>query len=651
NAQRVAGRDSGMSGLRMEDLSRRLVGGNVTREKLSEDFVRQQDLLRQIQSDPQRKENAKLQAIYGISAFGADGKPLNNVQFLSERWKHYQGMSDAQVQAEAQTQGLDRDVALSLKRQSDPMTPTMTQKDVDAYQKGADSTAKFNDELAQFNENLHELAVTLGTEVLPKMDGLLNKLGHGAKEINDGLKETPQQIKRDQDIATSILSANLKAHGASWSDGKSDADYQADVMRQAIAQRKEEETKAAAAKAQADKAKNKPTDQDAMKKTFASQDASNVDTQQAATTMLSAAQLFQMTVNGLTGALTQSEIMGAMFAGQSGGMGSNMVAGANVGGAGRSGGKYPNVPASLQPLFDAANRAHGFAPGTLEGIASRESTFKPNAVSGKGAQGLMQVMPSNSKALGVSNPFDAAASINSGGQVYADMLKRAGGDPRKALAMYNAGTSPAAYNKPGPRGYADDVLSRQAAYANQKDAAHPATPGATGLPGAGLPGQLTWQQHQYAEALAKRTGEPITQIVNQGVNKGDMAKLGPMMAMQSHNDATAAALKAQGINAMAANVGFVPNGAAARAGNDWRVAAANENAIRNGLDSGMFQRDGGATAMTSNIPSGMGGAITINAPINISGVTDPQAAANHAVTALKSHFANAVNQNTTQVVR
>src|SRR5205085_361018 len=69
----------------------------------------------------------------------------------------------------------------------------------------------------------------------------------------------------------------------------------------------------------------------------------------------------------------------------------------------------------------------------------QESGSRPCAVSAKGAQGLMQLMPATSQQFGVADPFDARQNIQAGAKFLKQLLTRYGGDVTKALAAYNAG--------------------------------------------------------------------------------------------------------------------------------------------------------------------------------------------------------------------
>jgi soluble lytic murein transglycosylase-like protein len=81
----------------------------------------------------------------------------------------------------------------------------------------------------------------------------------------------------------------------------------------------------------------------------------------------------------------------------------------------------------------------GVPEALLRAVIHAESAFNPNALSSKGAQGLMQLMPDTAIDLGVVNPWDAAQNIRGGAQYLAQLLKRFNGDERLAAAAYNSG--------------------------------------------------------------------------------------------------------------------------------------------------------------------------------------------------------------------
>ncbi len=87
---------------------------------------------------------------------------------------------------------------------------------------------------------------------------------------------------------------------------------------------------------------------------------------------------------------------------------------------------------------DAAART-GVPVSLLTAVAQQESGFDPSAVSPAGAQGLMQLMPSTARGLGVTNPFDPTQAINGAAGYLKSLLSEFNGNTSFALAAYNAG--------------------------------------------------------------------------------------------------------------------------------------------------------------------------------------------------------------------
>ena len=104
----------------------------------------------------------------------------------------------------------------------------------------------------------------------------------------------------------------------------------------------------------------------------------------------------------------------------------------------------PGPGGDIQALAVAAARRHGLDPDLVLAVIAVESAFRPDAVSPKGAQGLMQLMPPTARGLGVTDSFDPRQNIEAGVR-YLKYLQDMYKDDRLALAAYNAG--PAAVQK------------------------------------------------------------------------------------------------------------------------------------------------------------------------------------------------------------
>ena len=97
-----------------------------------------------------------------------------------------------------------------------------------------------------------------------------------------------------------------------------------------------------------------------------------------------------------------------------------------------------NAPAALRALMRQAANNNGVDPDLLDALVQQESGYSTTARSKAGAMGLTQLMPETAASLGVTNPFDAAQSLNAGARYLKQQIDRFG-DIGKGLAAYNAG--------------------------------------------------------------------------------------------------------------------------------------------------------------------------------------------------------------------
>jgi Transglycosylase SLT domain len=106
---------------------------------------------------------------------------------------------------------------------------------------------------------------------------------------------------------------------------------------------------------------------------------------------------------------------------------------------------HPPIASSAIPdLVERTSRAHNIDPLLVDSVIRVESNYNPNAISPKGAEGLMQLMPPTARMLGVADSFDPAENIEAGVK-YLKYLQDLYKDDRLALAAYNAG--PAAVDR------------------------------------------------------------------------------------------------------------------------------------------------------------------------------------------------------------
>ena len=127
------------------------------------------------------------------------------------------------------------------------------------------------------------------------------------------------------------------------------------------------------------------------------------------------------------------------------------------------GGAVPSEVAPYKAMIERSAARWGVDPALIQAVIQHESGGNANATSDAGAMGLMQLMPSTARALGVTNAYDPAQSIDAGTHYLSTQLQRFG-DVKLAIAAYDAGGAAVArYGGIPP--YAETQASVPAIYA------------------------------------------------------------------------------------------------------------------------------------------------------------------------------------------
>lgn len=100
---------------------------------------------------------------------------------------------------------------------------------------------------------------------------------------------------------------------------------------------------------------------------------------------------------------------------------------------------FARNPAEFEPIISSYSRQYGVDSSLIKAVIHAESGYNPNAVSPKGAQGLMQLMPKTAQGLKVANSLNPSDNIRGGVRYLKFLLDTFKGNESLALAAYNSG--------------------------------------------------------------------------------------------------------------------------------------------------------------------------------------------------------------------
>ena len=98
-------------------------------------------------------------------------------------------------------------------------------------------------------------------------------------------------------------------------------------------------------------------------------------------------------------------------------------------------------PEKIREIVDEGAKQSGLDADLVRAVVRTESAYNPWATSTKGAQGLMQLMPSVQTQFGVTNPYDPKQNVAAGTRLLKQLLDQFDGDLPRALGAYNAGAA------------------------------------------------------------------------------------------------------------------------------------------------------------------------------------------------------------------
>lgn len=507
NAQRSEGMQLGVSSIRMEEYTRKFAkgsGGYVSRDQAVEGIKAFSGMANSAYADPSRLgREARLMRMLGVDVGQRGMAPTGLNDQLTQLATGLQGKSKNDVQGIAKVMGVSQDWLMTVQKLGSSIgkVTEMTGDEIDKRKDAEANLGKFNDQLATLKEKFTELSNVLAEPLLPAMTRLVELMQKVAEAIPPALKDTKNAVAGGTGAMTGI-DVTGKGFWGKFNPGggiigaltggvfgKKTAHSGLGILGElvdmfsapsnAAESRTQEKSKADAKKA-ADKR------DDAVDK----MDAANKQGIQTANQMQLAVNMFAGAVQSFSSAINIQQAWAA-WAGEIG-KANNLP-----GSSGAASSVSQVGPTSYDDFFQASAKKYGVSVDLIKRIAQVESTMNPNAKSDQGAIGLMQVLQSNAPGVNLRDP---QSNIDQGTKLFADYLKRSGGDVNTALMMYHGGLDRSGWG-PKTQAYPGKVL---------------------GAAGGGIgESKAKMNIQSVQQAVADYLHVPLNQIQRGAVTKGD----------------------------------------------------------------------------------------------------------------------------------
>ncbi|QJB22085.1 putative transglycosylase [Xanthomonas phage FoX6] len=467
-SQRIVGQETGVGSLRIENWRRQLrkaSGGRVNEEQGNDTIKRLSELRNAAFQDPTgiASVEAKRLRMLGVNPGNRTTGPTSTKDFVTNLATSLKGLSEGQVQGVAKDLGLSQDALVAMSKLGSEMGRITELTDDEANKRlAAEETLKtFNDSMSELNEKFREASNELAQKVLPKLTEFINQLLYMVDRLptwNKDMVKSPKAAAGNQ--ATSLvgdLMSPVKMLEAA--QGKRDVStgtsFLMGLVKGAFGLGDKSKKAADVSKAAADKTEEaaKVVSKSASENADA-QDKTNEEGLGTANKMGLAINMFSGAVATFANAIDERQAWAAWAGeiGRAAGLGSDPAEDKSrrmvETNTGVDQAQFEStVVTKFDKYFKQASEKYNLPVDLLKAHAKVESNFDPKATSSVGAQGIMQVMPANFKALGIKNGYDPEQNIMGAAKLIRENLDRYQ-DLSTSIKAYHAGPNRAGW---GPK--------------------------------------------------------------------------------------------------------------------------------------------------------------------------------------------------------